>query len=87
MAQQKKGRRVTISLSALVNEWAEEMCAKRGFEDNFSAYVADLIRRDKDRQEEREREARGIYPPHRPPPEADIRVEERPAPKKKKPAA
>lgn len=35
----------SISLSPLVNQWAEEMAAKRGFGSNFSAFLADLVRR------------------------------------------
>jgi len=41
--------KTSISLSEVVNSWAEEQAAKRGF-DNFSAYIADLIRREKERQ-------------------------------------
>jgi len=47
------GQRVvktSISLSVLVNQWAEELSAAKGFE-NFSAYIADLIRRDRERQD------------------------------------
>lgn len=35
----------SISLSPLVNQWAEELAAKRGFGTNFSAFLADLVRR------------------------------------------
>lgn len=38
--------RVTISLPELVKGWADEMCERKGY-DNFSAYVQELIRRDK----------------------------------------
>jgi hypothetical protein len=38
--------RATISLHPRVKTWASEMCEEKGY-DNFSAYVADLIRRDK----------------------------------------
>lgn len=54
-----KQERVTISLTPLVAQWADEMCAAKGY-DNFSAYVADLIRRDKERHEEKQRGA--TYP-------------------------
>jgi Arc/MetJ-type ribon-helix-helix transcriptional regulator len=47
-----KPKSKTISLSKVVQSWADEMCALRGF-DNFSAYVADLIRRDKEREQEK----------------------------------
>lgn len=43
----KTGVRTTISLTKLVAQWADEMMEKRGY-DNFSAYVAELIRKDKD---------------------------------------
>jgi hypothetical protein len=33
---------------------AEEQMKAKGFNDNFSAYVADLIRRDKERSEEKQ---------------------------------
>lgn len=35
----------SISLSPTVNTWAEEMAAERGFGTNFSAFIADLVRR------------------------------------------
>lgn len=35
----------SISLSPLVNQWAEELAEARGFGTNFSAFCADLIRR------------------------------------------
>lgn len=35
----------TISLSPLVNQWAEEMAAAHGYESNFSSFLADLVRR------------------------------------------
>lgn len=38
----------SISLSPLVNKWAEELAAKRGFGTNFSAFCADLIRREQE---------------------------------------
>lgn len=38
----------SISLSPLVNQWAEQMASERGFGTNFSAFCADLIRRAQD---------------------------------------
>lgn len=38
----------SISLSPLVNRWAEELAAERGFGTNFSAFIADLVRREQD---------------------------------------
>lgn len=40
----------SISLSDKVNVWAEELAEIKGF-DNFSAYLADLVRRDKERED------------------------------------
>jgi len=48
----------SVSFSDKVNNWAEEMADAKGF-DNFSAYIADLVRRDKER-EEAERSGKGI---------------------------
>jgi Arc/MetJ-type ribon-helix-helix transcriptional regulator len=45
--------RATISLHKVVSEMAEELMRKKGY-DNFSAYVAELIRRDKEREEEKQ---------------------------------
>lgn len=42
--------KTSISLSETVNGWAEVLASKRGY-DNFSAYIADLIRRDKERDD------------------------------------
>jgi hypothetical protein len=39
----------TISLSSLVAKWGQEMALKKGFDANFSAYVADLIRQDRNK--------------------------------------
>lgn len=45
--------RVSISLSQKVFQWAEELKAAKGY-DNFSAYIAELIRRDKERDEKKQ---------------------------------
>lgn len=42
----------TISLSKVVNKWADEMMERKGYE-NFSAYMAELIRRDKEQDDNR----------------------------------
>ena len=44
---QSNNVRTSVSLHKKVGQWADEMMEARGF-DNFSAYVADLIRRDKE---------------------------------------
>lgn len=40
--------RTTVSLAVVVWEMAEGLMDAKGFNSNFSAYVADLIRRDKE---------------------------------------
>jgi hypothetical protein len=42
----------SISLSIVVAEWADGLAAKKGFGSNYSAYIADLIRRDREKDEE-----------------------------------
>lgn len=46
--------KVTMSLTPVIKGWAIECADKRGY-NNFSAYIAELIRRDKEEVEERER--------------------------------
>ena len=43
----RQDKRTTVSLAQVVWETAEKIMEAKGFNDNFSAYVADLIRRDK----------------------------------------
>ena len=52
-SNRREDKRTTVSLAQVVWQMAEEMMAKKGFNDNFSAYVADLIRRDREREEEK----------------------------------
>jgi hypothetical protein len=42
----------SISLSRVVSLWADRLAAAKGFDSNFSAYIADLIRRDKEREDQ-----------------------------------
>jgi hypothetical protein len=42
----------SISLSIVVAGWAETLAMKKGFGSNYSAYIADLIRRDKEKDDE-----------------------------------
>lgn len=44
----------SISLSMVVSIWADALAVKKGFGANYSAYIADLIRRDKEREDELE---------------------------------
>jgi hypothetical protein len=50
----------SISLSGVVSIWADGLAAKKGFGTNYSAYIADLIRRDKEREDDLELSR--IYP-------------------------
>jgi len=47
-------KRTTVSLDNVVWQWAVESMRKRGYNSNFSAYVAGLIRRDKEREDDRQ---------------------------------
>lgn len=72
--------KTSISISEQVDGFAQELMRKWGY-DNFSAFVAELIRREKQRDEERDRNLRSnTYPPHR---EETSLVEERPAKQKR----
>jgi hypothetical protein len=63
MKPERKDKRVTISLAKVVWDWANEMMEAKGFNKNVSAYVADLIRRDRDRELER---TGTVFPPPKP---------------------
>lgn len=45
----RSDKRTTVSLAEVVWKMAEERMDAKGFNDNFSSYVADLIRRDMER--------------------------------------
>lgn len=45
--------KLSVSLSKTVYGWAVELAEKKGFDTNFSAYIADLIRRDQERDAEK----------------------------------
>ena len=49
MKKSRQDKRTTVSLAKVIWTMAKEMMAVKGFNDNFSAYVADLVRRDKER--------------------------------------
>jgi hypothetical protein len=46
---ERTDKRTTVSLAEVVWQMAESQMAEKGFNDNFSAYCADLIRRDRER--------------------------------------
>lgn len=54
--------RTSISLTNVVYEWAQTQAEKQGFLNNFSGYIADLVRRDKVAQDEREARLRSLNP-------------------------
>jgi hypothetical protein len=81
----RSDKRTTVSLARVVWDLAEEQMKAKGFNDNFSAYVADLIRRDKERSEEKQAElksgglpASGSRTSYPAPTHEISRVEERP---------
>lgn len=45
--------RTTVSLATVVWDAAYEMMRRKGYNNNFSSYVADLIRRDKENADQR----------------------------------
>jgi hypothetical protein len=48
MNRKTKIAKTSISLSSVIMSWGKELAEEKGFADNFSAYVADLIRHDKE---------------------------------------
>jgi hypothetical protein len=52
MTQPSEVVKRSISLSRVVSDWAESLADAKGFGTNFSAYIADLIRRDKEREDQ-----------------------------------
>lgn len=70
-------KKTSISLSEQVDRFAQELMQKWGY-DNFSAFVAELIRREKQRDEERTSALENArqYPAHR---DETALAEERPA--------
>ena len=51
----RSDKRTTVSLAEVVWKMAEETMDAKGYNGNFSAYVAELIRRDKEKAEELDR--------------------------------
>ncbi len=73
--------KTSISLPLVLLQFAEARCRLEGH-NTFSAYVAHLIRMDKDRAETRAASTPAPYPPHRP----QASLAEDVAPQKKKTA-
>jgi hypothetical protein len=48
MSRPSKVIKTAISLSPKVMTWGKALAEEKGFGSNFSAYIADLIRRDND---------------------------------------
>jgi hypothetical protein len=59
----RNDKRVTVSLAKIIWKTAENLMDLKGFNGNFSAYVADLIRRDQERLAGVERPSRVAQPP------------------------
>ena len=51
MSRKSQVRKTAISLNSVVLGWAKTLAEEKGFGSNFSAYVADLIRRDREHAE------------------------------------
>jgi len=48
MSRKSQVIKTAISLTPVVLNWAKNLAEEKGFGSNFSAYVADLIRRDQE---------------------------------------
>ena len=48
MSRKSQVIKTAISLTPVVLNWAKALAEEKGFGSNFSAYVADLIRRDQE---------------------------------------
>lgn len=79
--KKRRDKRITISLAQVVMTMAVENMEERGFNENFSAYIADLIRRDREREEARKAGKPSTFPRHNP---QHLELNE-PAPKPKPP--
>lgn len=53
-----KGTRTTVTLADVVWDMAQVRMQERGFNGNFSSYVADLIRRDMERSKNKTKETK-----------------------------
>jgi hypothetical protein len=51
MSHPSKVIKTAISLSPVVMNWGKALAEEKGFGSNFSGYIADLIRHDKDNAE------------------------------------
>jgi hypothetical protein len=61
MSRKSQVIKTAISLTPVVLSWAKKLAEEKGFGANFSAYVADLIRRDNENAAARtEREASAV---------------------------
>jgi hypothetical protein len=90
MSRTTEDRRKTVSLAKVVWDMAEQNMKDRGFNDNFSAYIADLIRRDKEREDEKRpspSDKSSSSTSRYPSPQPQLNeVHDKPAPKKRKAA-
>lgn len=51
MTKENESFRTTVSLSGVVQQWADELMAAGGYNSNFGAFVAALVRDEKRRRE------------------------------------
>jgi hypothetical protein len=78
-------QRKTISLAPVVWVMAEAMMESKGFNNNFSSYVADLIRRDHERYSMTADELNARLAPYATRPQSDPTLTVRTAPQTEKP--
>ena len=64
--------KTSVSLPKVLVDFAEKHCAEEGY-NSLSAYIAELIRRDKQRWEGKD--GKTVYPPHR---DQITRIEDKP---------
>lgn len=81
----RKDKRTTVSLAPVLWVMAEAQMERKGFNNNFSSYVADLIRRDHERYAMTADELAARLAPYATRPQSDPTLTVRTAPKTEKP--
>ena len=81
----REDKRTTVSLAPVLWVMAEAMMERKGFNNNFSSYVADLIRRDHERYVMTSDELTARLSPYATRPQDDPTLTDRTAPPTEKP--
>lgn len=81
----REDKRTTVSLAPVLWVMAEAMMERKGFNNNFSSYVADLIRRDHERYVMTSDELTARLSPYATRPQGDPTLTDRTAPPTEKP--